>query len=235
MPGVKPLAAQRVARHRDHRAPRLGRIAAAPGVGRQPIAELVCRLPRSVDADAADQPRDRRLRERGSGTQASLRAARARQKRLGIAQRIGPGHARPACVTTVSWPIASPARGRPRASRAAASISAVRANIIHSPHAFALPLARHDDVRRDNGVGREHEKREPGRPVSLFGWFPCRKPGSPWWATRIGCPMLFGRSAIIMSTEQNFAAKLAFVERHAAVGRARTGYGPCPCRHCVPG
>src|SRR3546814_10745999 len=90
MPGVQPPIAKRVACHRDHRVARLGRIAAAPDRGRQPIAEFVRAVVAAMDVDPADDLGGVALAR--ADQEALLRGpARQRQKRLGVLQRIRPG------------------------------------------------------------------------------------------------------------------------------------------------
>src|SRR3546814_5279370 len=86
MPGVQPPIAKRVACHRDHRVARLGRIAAAPDRGRQPIAEFVRAVVAAMDVDPADDLGGVALAR--ADQEARLRGpARQRQKRLGVLQR----------------------------------------------------------------------------------------------------------------------------------------------------
>src|SRR4051812_46586578 len=56
MAAMQSLQPKRMASDRDHRLPGLGRIAAAPGIGREPIAQLMALLVRR-EADSADDAR----------------------------------------------------------------------------------------------------------------------------------------------------------------------------------
>lgn len=51
------------------------------------------------------------------------------------------------------------------------------------------------------------KKGSRGGPVSLFGWFLSRNPGSPWWAIRM-IARCYSAAAIIASTEQNLRPSL---------------------------
>src|ERR1044071_6022289 len=82
------------------------------------------------------------------------------------------------------------------------------------------PLPRGDDASETALALREHEKREPGRPVSLLRWSVRTRValvGNP-----AGCPMLLGCHRHDLDRAE-FAAELAVAEGHAAVREREEG------------